>query len=100
MALPCEHRSEPPVRRKSPSEGWSGPYWESCWSSTLPSCRLGAVVRGQMSWWRRGELGCTRGLIPGKLLILQCSEYAKYARFATPVYVELTLHYKAIPTAS
>ena len=45
-------------------------------------------------------MGCTGGLIPGKLLILQCSEYAKYARFATPVYVELTLHYKAIPTAS
>src|SRR5450432_3384206 len=41
-------------------------------------------------WWRRGELGCPRGLKTGKLLIVRCADNAKDAVIAGPSYVKLT----------
>ena len=58
------------------------------------------VGRACVPTMRRASDSRSAKLETRKLLILRFGKNAKNARFATPVHVELTLHYKVIPTAS
>jgi hypothetical protein len=65
---------------------------ESRRPAVRPSVARGdfTISKQEKSLWRRGELGCPRGLKRRRLLILRCADNAKNAVIANPSYVKLT----------